>query len=303
MEEKIYKCVCGKEFATPNSFNGHKSGCKEHHISKYGNLDRYVERYANSTAKSTQIIKTQAEQKHKLQLEQWLSECHTCKKCGKIMTTKFGSGQFCSRQCANSHVRTEESKQLTSKRMLAKLSSSIELRSLAQEHKKHEYSLRPNHCEVCNCELSYEYRNRKTCSDNCYKKLLSIRSKANPTSGGLRQGSGTGKHGWYKGYYCDSTYELVYVIYNIDHNISFERNKKSYEYIGTDDKLHLYYPDFIQDNMIVEIKGVLDLNVYRKLAAIDDYPVKLLLLEDLKPMFEYVKNTYTYKDITELYVN
>ena len=28
---------------------------------------------------------------------------------------------------------------------------------------------------------------------------------------------GYGKHGWYKEYWCDSSWELAYVIYNLDY--------------------------------------------------------------------------------------
>ena len=39
--------------------------------------------------------------------------------------------------------------------------------------------------------------------------------------GGKRHGSGRGKKGWYKGYYCDSTWELAWVIYQLDHGVKF----------------------------------------------------------------------------------
>ena len=38
-EEKEFVCECGKTFTNPQSFNGHKSHCKVHHLEKYGNLD------------------------------------------------------------------------------------------------------------------------------------------------------------------------------------------------------------------------------------------------------------------------
>jgi len=41
----------------------------------------------------------------------------------------------------------------------------------------------------------------------------------NSGKGGKRIGSGRGKSGWYKGYWCDSSWELAYVIYNIDHDV------------------------------------------------------------------------------------
>src|SRR5713226_6636200 len=37
--------------------------------------------------------------------------------------------------------------------------------------------------------------------------------------GGYERGSGRGKKGRYRGYWCDSTYELVFVIYTLDHEI------------------------------------------------------------------------------------
>jgi hypothetical protein len=42
--------------------------------------------------------------------------------------------------------------------------------------------------------------------------------------GGYERGSGRGKKGWYRGFWCDSTYELVFVVWALDHEIPFERN-------------------------------------------------------------------------------
>ena len=51
-----------------------------------------------------------------------------------------------------------------------------------------------------------------------------IKEKAKLNNGGYRQGSGRGKKGWYKGFFCDSSWELAYVIYCLDHNIDIKRN-------------------------------------------------------------------------------
>ena len=56
--------------------------------------------------------------------------------------------------------------------------------------------------------------------------------------------SGRGKKGRYKGFWCDSTYELAFVIYCLDHNIPIQRNHKYYEYQYMN-KTRRYYPDFI----------------------------------------------------------
>jgi hypothetical protein len=42
--------------------------------------------------------------------------------------------------------------------------------------------------------------------------------------GGYVKGSGRGKKGWYKGFFCDSSYELAYLIYCLDHQINIKRN-------------------------------------------------------------------------------
>ena len=86
------------------------------------------------------------------------------------------------------------------------------------------------------------------------KRKISETMRKNKISGGLREGSGRGKKGWYKGFWCDSSWELAFVIFNIDHNIKFERNKKGFEYVFEGEK-HKYYPDFIIENEHYEIKG------------------------------------------------
>src|SRR5205823_10631523 len=75
--------------------------------------------------------------------------------------------------------------------------------------------------------------------------------------GGYERGSGRGKKGWYRGYWCDSAYELVFVAWALDHEIPFARNLEFflYEYQG---KLMRWLPDFVlADGTFLEIKGYL----------------------------------------------
>lgn len=119
--------------------------------------------------------------------------------------------------------------------------------------------------------------------------------------GGFRKHAGRGKKGKYKGYYCDSTYELAYIIYCLDHNINFKRNTTiyyTYEYKG---KVYKYYPDFITDNGFVEIKGYHTEIVDLKTAAVKDTKITVLYGNDLLPMFDYVEKNYTYKTLADLY--
>lgn len=108
------------------------------------------------------------------------------------------------------------------------------------------------------------------------------------------------KKGFYKGIFCGSSYELVYVIYNIDHGIEFSRCDRyyEYEYKGTTSR---YFPDFeLPDGTIVEVKGYHTELVDIKAAAVKDRPIKLLYRKDLEKHFEYVCSTYNVKE-TEVY--
>lgn len=117
--------------------------------------------------------------------------------------------------------------------------------------------------------------------------------------------SGRGKKGSYKGFWCDSTYELAYIIYCIDHNISIIRNKEyfEYEYLG---KKHRYYPDFIVDGELIEIKGFANGALPYKEQALKDSkrPYRILFPKDLQHVFQYIRETYNKevnKNIEDLY--
>jgi hypothetical protein len=124
-----------------------------------------------------------------------------------------------------------------------------------------------------------------------------IREKAKLKNGGYRQGSGRGKKGWYKGFFCDSSWELAYVVYCLDHNINIKRNteKRKYVWQGVDKN---YLPDFIVKGTLTEVKGYKTEQWLAKLEANPD--VKVLYEKDLKPILEYVKVKYG-KDFTNLY--
>lgn len=133
------------------------------------------------------------------------------------------------------------------------------------------------------------------------KQKISNSMKENKKCGGYRHGSGIGKHGYYKGYWCDSTYELVFIIYCLDHQIKFERCPYVYEYVY-ENKKHKYHPDFLMgDDSLVEIKGYMTDLVNIKIKSVNDRPIKILMKKDMQNMFDYVQNTYIYTNLTDLY--
>lgn len=115
--------------------------------------------------------------------------------------------------------------------------------------------------------------------------------------GGYVQGSGRGKKGWYKGFFCDSSWELAYVIYCLEHNIKIVRNTEKRQYTWKN-RVKNYIPDFIVEGSLVEVKGYKTEQWLAKIKANPD--VKVLYEQELKPVLDYVKNKYG-KNFIDLY--
>lgn len=131
------------------------------------------------------------------------------------------------------------------------------------------------------------------------KQKISETMKKNPLAGGKRQGSGRGKKGWYKGYFCDSSWELAYVIFNLEHNVKFARNTEGFEY-QYNNEIHKYYPDFIlEDGTYVEVKGYYTKQTEEKIKS---FKSKLEIIDKYKIKFylDYVIEKYG-NDFTKLY--
>lgn len=216
----------------------------------------------------------------------------TCENCNKeffvsIRDIKNKNIFFCSQSCVvsynNKHRKFSPEKRL-------QINEKIK-QSLKKINDKKPITFKK--CIICNKLFSSE-RQRKTCSDECYKIFLKdFLKEIAPLGGGYRQGSSRGHHGYYKGYWCDSTYELAYLIYCLDHNIKIERCKESFEY-EIDGKKRKYHPDFIVDDEIIEIKNFHRDDVEIKINAVKklNRKIKVLYYEDLIEVFEYVAKTY-----------
>lgn len=222
---------------------------------------------------------------------------YICEKCGKLVIEKFGSGRFCSRKCANSHIQTKEQNERRSIKLknnpagFASLKYKIKRKKNAID-KFNLYLKNPNKCTVCGKILDYKHKFNKVCSKKCLKIYLSKKT------GGYREGSGRSNHGYYKGIYCASTYELVYLIYCLDNNIPIKRFDGCL--IFNKDK---YFPDFILNNIIIEIKGYKSSNLEKQIrvAKENNYQIQVKFKEDLEKEFNWVKTHYNYKKLSDLY--
>ena len=115
--------------------------------------------------------------------------------------------------------------------------------------------------------------------------------------GGFVKCSGRGKKGWYNGIFCDSSWELAFLIYHLDNNIKIERctEVRKYEFNGAIKK---YYPDFVVKEKIYEIKGYKSAQWEAKHRFNSD--VICVFKEGIQPYLNYVINKYG-KDFIRLY--
>ena len=112
------------------------------------------------------------------------------------------------------------------------------------------------------------------------------------------------KYGWYKNIYCDSSWELAFLIYCLDNNKNIIREERSFEYI-INKKKHKYYPDFLVDGIYYEIKGRNDnpeiTNI--KLNAVKKAGFSIIFIDNIsiQKYIKYVKSRYNINKIELLY--
>ena len=264
-------------------------------------------------------IKENKLQKRKVETEQKFSKNRICKFCNKEFSwneTQYPYSEFCSKSCSakysSSHVNPKNiSKNMNKMHIIQCMNCGKDIerkinvyKTLCDTCRKEFYNVKKI-CAVCGNEFIAKQKDVQTCSNECakrirvesFKKTQSIKHSC----GGLRRGSGRGKHGWYKGYYCDSSWELAWVIYSLDHNIKFVRNTQGFEYIF-DRKIHKYYPDFLlSDNTYIEIKGYQTEQWKAKYQQVQ-IPLIVLSRTEMQPIFNYVQTKYGSNWI-ELYDN
>ena len=108
------------------------------------------------------------------------------------------------------------------------------------------------------------------------------------------------KFGTYKGYHCDSSWELAFVIYNLDHGIAFTRNVERFPY-SYNGSIHYYYPDFIIQDTYYEIKSYFDDRVAAKCEEFPEHKTLIVLDQaKMQPYLAYCEKTYG-KDFVTLY--
>lgn len=229
---------------------------------------------------------------------------YNCEKCNIEVYKDYGSKRFCSRKCSNSKIHSEETKEKISSKLKGSISP-----FKGKNGKKHtlefkiKHSLKLKEVYKNNPELGKKISVRLKGKPLSDKTKLKISYKLKGKTGGIRKGSSRGKSGWYKGYWCDSSWELAYIIFNLEHNIKFKRNIKGFEYINSKKENKRYFPDFIlESGEYIEIKNFTTEDVLLKAQALINLDLKITIIdkENINPYLEYVKNKYG-KNFIELY--
>ena len=304
---------CGSIFPTGAKLGSHVRVCKKN--------PKYLERL-------TKVLEDNEQRRNNENpIISYTLECLECHSkyvlnIRKSLYLKGRYSRFCSSQCSHSYsakCSTEESRKKVSNTLKTKkhlidcyecgtqMEKPICVSHALCDKCKSEHFNRRNkkstgNCLICGKKVQF---GRLTCCKEHAMQLRIASFKAtqqkNKKSGGPRKGGGHGKHGWYKGYWCDSSWELAWVIYNLDHGIKFERCKEKFEY-EFEGKKYNYYPDFkLENGTYVEIKGY---STSRWCAKSDQVSPKISLYvidrQKIQMFIDYVKSKYG-KDFIKLY--
>lgn len=247
------------------------------------------EKWKEGSSKGGQVIRARFQEVRR-EYEEYPKLCGHCK---TPIPYDRRKNKYCSRKCSASLTNVGKVKTDLTK---------SKLRNAAYEQIKngdrHTFKRSVKLIEITckTCKTSFEtfpcYSNRKYCSRSCTDADV---GRLKGKCGGYREGSGRSKRGQFRGHYCASTYELAWIVYHLDHDISFERNVEGfpYQYKGND---HLYYPDFIVDGKYIEVKGYKTEQDDFKWANFP-HELNVLYRKELSHVIEYVCSTYGVKEL------
>lgn len=108
---------------------------------------------------------------------------------------------------------------------------------------------------------------------------------------------GWGKKGWFKGIWCDSSWELAFILHCMDKQLHVERAQVKLTYVH-EGKTKCYYPDFLVEGVLTEVKGHPDSKWEAK--KFFNPGIEVYDEERMIPILSWAKLTYG-KNFTRLY--
>lgn len=288
-----HKCkYCGKEFESGVKLGGHVSMCVMN--------PNKIQEKIHQTLKEN-FEKRNPLEEHKLK----------CVVCGKeyilqVRHNQFERGKYkktCCKECAYKLTQLNTNLKEKNKKISKSLKGNIPW-SKGKSKINNQWTANPNWkpyktCAYCGKKFTNR-KGSKYCSEECRKigTHINLSNALKGKSGGLRPNAYKKyKSGLYHGIHCDSSWELAFVIYCEEHNIKLTRNKKPLVYTFNE-REYKYYPDFIIDDKLYEIKGYENERAKEKHKQ---HPEVIYLdKEKMKQYIEYVTNKYG-KDFIKLY--
>ena len=151
--------------------------------------------------------------------------------------------------------------------------------------------------------LFYENESDEHRRDRIAKSREIAKNNPEKFKGGVKRGCGRGKHGWYHGIWFYSSWELAYVIYCLEHDITIARYKGSFQYLYHG-KIRKYHQDFlVSGTEIVEIKGYVTEQWKEKMSQLPkNIQISVIGSREIVPYLRYVVQKYG-KDFVRLYGN
>lgn len=227
------------------------------------------------------ISKAIAAQKQEAAKKDYESNPRRCAQCSQVLLFIQRQNKFCSRSCSAINTNTARERHITPEFVAQQRARALaNPQGWAKTRLGGKPNRAPRETRIClTCKKPFEILKsnpRVSCSQSCVQV------------GGLREGSGRSKTGWYQGIYCGSTYELAFLIWHLDHKIPIARctDKFTYTY---QDKTHTYHPDFVVGDTIYEIKGRLQPVDYVKITSAN---AVLVDKTQIKKYIDYVATTY-----------
>jgi len=171
-----------------------------------------------------------------------------CEKCNNEYDTIYGSGRFCSRNCANSRTWSSSDRKKKSESAKKSLRVQEALKKAIKKSPVNKVKLERiiNVCNVCNGDIQTNVKRNQTYHKECWYSI----------AGGYRKGSGRSKGSYYREQWFDSDFEIEVAKFLDDNNIQWIRNTQRFYYIWNGKKTY-YIPDFyLKDyQLFLETKG------------------------------------------------
>lgn len=187
------------------------------------------------------------------------------KECPKCKTLHNKSGKFCSRTCANSRVRTAETKQKTSdslKKFYETADGSILKNKLSAKAKnqKHSEDTKKKISESIKRSISEDERTARSERQVGKKHSESTRQKLSDIAKGREFGGNTSKQRLFfkkndgSVVYLQSSYEIEFAKILEYLGIPWSR-PNPLKWVDVEGKSHRYYPDFQIESIYIDTKN------------------------------------------------